>query len=125
MISHRFHEILLITSCVLAVLDPLASKQFMLVLGSSGKTQRRPKLNKFLQFLSGTLYPSSFSSRKNLSFTRICRKIVDVVISALYPESFCGENLAVRKVFAFSDSVVATASLPPSYARTCFGSGPP
>ena len=26
-------------------------------------------------------------------------------IYALYPESFCDKNLAVRKVFAFSDSV--------------------
>ena len=39
-------------------------------------------------------------------FTRICREIVDVAIYALYPESFCGVNLAIRKVFAFSDSVV-------------------
>ena len=37
-------------------------------------------------------------------FTRICREVVDVVIYALYPESFCGVNLAIRKVFAFSDS---------------------
>ena len=36
----------------------------------------------------------------------ICRKISDVDIYALYPESFCGENLAIRKVFAFSDSAV-------------------
>ena len=40
-----------------------------------------------------------------LGFTRICREIVDVAIYALYPESFCGGNLAIRKVFAFSDSV--------------------
>ena len=26
-------------------------------------------------------------------------------IYALYPESFCDKNLAVRKIFAFSDSV--------------------
>ena len=39
-----------------------------------------------------------------LGFTRICREIVDVAIYALYPESFCGRNLAIRKVFAFSDS---------------------
>ena len=39
-----------------------------------------------------------------LGFTRICREIVDVAIYALYPESFFGENLAIRKVFAFSDS---------------------
>ena len=39
-----------------------------------------------------------------LGFTRICREIGDVEIYALYPESFCGENLAIRKVFAFSDS---------------------
>ena len=36
-----------------------------------------------------------------LGFTRICREIVDVAIYALYPESFCGGNLAIRKVFAF------------------------
>ena len=28
-------------------------------------------------------------------------------IYALYPESFCDKNLAVRKVFAFSDSAFA------------------
>ena len=39
-----------------------------------------------------------------LGFTRICREIVDVAIYALYPERFCGRNLAIRKVFAFSDS---------------------
>ena len=39
-----------------------------------------------------------------LGFTRICREIVDVAIYALYPESFCSGNLAIRKVFAFSDS---------------------
>ena len=39
-------------------------------------------------------------------FSRICRENVDVVIYALYPENFCGENLAILKVFAFSDSVV-------------------
>ena len=39
-----------------------------------------------------------------LGFTRICREIVDVAIYALYPESFCGGNLAIWKVFAFSDS---------------------
>ena len=42
-----------------------------------------------------------------LGFTRICREIVDVAIYALYPESFCGGNLAIRKVFAFSDSACA------------------
>ena len=41
---------------------------------------------------------------KNLGFTRICREIADVAIYAHYPESFCSENLAIRKVFAFSDS---------------------
>ena len=41
---------------------------------------------------------------ENFRFTRICREIVDVAIYALYPESFCGVNLANRKVFAFSDS---------------------
>ena len=39
-----------------------------------------------------------------LGFTHIYRKIVNVAIYALYPESFCGGNLAIRKVFAFSDS---------------------
>ena len=41
---------------------------------------------------------------KFLDYTRICRKIVDVAIYAVYPESFWGENFAIRKVFAFSDS---------------------
>ena len=35
---------------------------------------------------------------------RICREIAGVAIYALYLESFCCENLAIRKVFAFSDS---------------------
>ena len=47
---------------------------------------------------------------KILGFTRICREIVDVAIYALYPESFCGVNLAIRKVFAFSDSGVGQSS---------------
>ena len=47
-----------------------------------------------------------------LGFTRICRKIVDVAIYALYPESFCGENLAIRKVFAFSDSELLLINSP-------------
>ena len=34
----------------------------------------------------------------------MCREIIDVAIYAVYPESFCSENLAIRKVFAFSDS---------------------
>ena len=37
-------------------------------------------------------------------FTHICRECVDVVIYALFPESFCAKNLAVRKVFVVSDS---------------------
>ena len=41
---------------------------------------------------------------KILVFTRICREIVNVAIYALYPESFCGKDLAIRKVFTFSDS---------------------
>ena len=45
-------------------------------------------------------------------FTRICRKIGDVEIYALYPESFCGENLAIGKVFAFSYSGVWAGLMP-------------
>ena len=41
---------------------------------------------------------------KILVFTRFCRKIVNVVIYALYPESFSDKDHAIRKVFAFSDS---------------------
>ena len=33
-------------------------------------------------------------------------------ICALYPESFCDKNLAIRKVFAFCDSVLALRSRP-------------
>ena len=43
-----------------------------------------------------------------LGFTRICREIIDVATYALYPESFFGENFAIRKVFAFSDSGIFT-----------------
>ena len=43
---------------------------------------------------------------KKFRFTRLCREIVNVANYALYPESFCDENLAIRKVFAFSDSAV-------------------
>ena len=32
-------------------------------------------------------------------------------IYALYPESFCDKNLAIRKVFAFSDSAQAATQL--------------
>ena len=35
-------------------------------------------------------------------------------IYAIYPESFCDKNLAVRKVFAFSDSVF----VPPAKGKT-------
>ena len=41
-----------------------------------------------------------------LGFTRICREIIDVATYALYPESFFGENLAIREVFAFFDSAL-------------------
>ena len=34
-------------------------------------------------------------------------------IYALYPESFCDKNLAIRKVFAFSDSEYSTSQYPP------------
>ena len=33
-------------------------------------------------------------------------------IYALYPESFCDKNLAIRKVFAFCDSETSKATLP-------------
>ena len=39
-----------------------------------------------------------------LDFMHNCREFVDVAIYALCPESFCVKNLAVRKVFVFSDS---------------------
>ena len=48
------------------------------------------------------VFAASAVLHKNLSFLCICRKIVDVAIYALYLESFCGKDLAVRKVFAFS-----------------------
>ena len=32
-------------------------------------------------------------------------------IYALYPESFCGKDLAIRKVFAFSDSDLHTVAV--------------
>jgi len=41
---------------------------------------------------------------KILIFTRICREIVNVAIYVLYPESSCGKDLAIQKVFAFSAS---------------------
>ena len=37
----------------------------------------------------------------------LCAFVANLKIDALYalyPESFCGKNLAIRKVFAFSDS---------------------
>ena len=36
----------------------------------------------------------------------VANSIIDG-IDALYPESFCNKNLAVRIVFAFSDSALA------------------
>ena len=38
-------------------------------------------------------------------------------IYELYPESFCDKNLAIRKVFAFSDSVYLVDLLPFSSPR--------
>ena len=38
-------------------------------------------------------------------FMRICREFEIGAIYALYPECFCDKNLAIRKVFAFCDSV--------------------
>ena len=40
------------------------------------------------------------------SFTHFCRESKSVAIHALYSKSFCVKNLAIRKVFAFSDSVL-------------------
>ena len=39
-----------------------------------------------------------------LDLTHICREFANIAIYARYPERFCVNNLAVRKVFAFSDS---------------------
>ena len=44
--------------------------------------------------------------KKFSSFTHFCRVSKSAAIYALYPESFCMKNLAIRKVFAFSDSGV-------------------
>ena len=35
----------------------------------------------------------------------LCAFVANLKIGALYPESFCDKNLAIRKVFAFCDSV--------------------
>ena len=35
----------------------------------------------------------------------LCAFVANLKIDALYPESFCYKNLAIRKVFAFCDSV--------------------
>ena len=43
---------------------------------------------------------------KFTSFKHFCREFKGVPIYALYPESFCVKNLAIRKVCAFSDSGV-------------------
>ena len=42
----------------------------------------------------------------------VANSIIDG-IDALYPESFCNKNLAVRKVFAFSDSAINVSNLAP------------
>ena len=34
----------------------------------------------------------------------LCAFVANLKIDALYPESFCNKNLAIRKVFAFCDS---------------------
>ena len=34
----------------------------------------------------------------------LCAFVANLKIDALYPESFCDKNLAIRKVFAFCDS---------------------
>ena len=68
-------------------------------------------MHEFLLFLFlGLNFSSLFCKLLTiLDFTHICREFIDVAIYALYPESFCVKNPAVRKVFVFSDS----ASPPP------------
>ena len=44
------------------------------------------------------------------NFKNFCRESKSVAIYVLYPESFCVKNLAIRKVFAFSDSGLATGN---------------
>ena len=38
--------------------------------------------------------------------------VANLKIDALYPESFCDKNLAILKVFAFSDSDFVPGALP-------------
>ena len=52
-------------------------------------------------------------------------------IYALYPESFCDKNLAIRKVFTFCDSVYSSMSMrskrkvpSPLLSKFCFSSQP-
>ena len=61
-----------------------------------------------MQFLFERLYLCSFATMfwKTSGFMCICREIVYVAIYVLYLESFCSENLGIRKVFAFSDSAL-------------------
>ena len=44
----------------------------------------------------------------NTLFTRICREFENWCNLHIYPKSFCNKNLAIRKVFAFSDSAITT-----------------
>ena len=43
---------------------------------------------------------------KILQIHLLCAFVANLKIDALYPESFCDKNLAIRKVFAFCDSAV-------------------
>ena len=50
----------------------------------------------------------------------LCAFVADLKIDAiyaLYPESFCDKNLAIRKVFAFSDSAELDPAEKPSLLR--------
>ena len=67
-----------------------------------------------MHLIDGWMLTQSRNSPDNLETVRKIQKLsgqsrkypdnLDIEIYALYPESFCGENLAIRKVFAFSDS---------------------
>ena len=93
--------------------NPKTVRIIQKLFGQSRNCPDNPKTVRTIHKLSGQSSncpnnPKTVTICNNLVIfigsTRICRKIVDVAIYALYPESFC-ENFAIRKVFAFSDSV--------------------
>ena len=70
-------------------------ESFQTILKVSGRSKKCPDHPENVAGLS-----------KILQNHLLCAFVADLNIDALYPESFCNKNLAIRKVFAFCDSAL-------------------